>query len=184
MSGSISASTLAAIGLATSVAGTAVGAIGSMQQGNAAAAASNYNAQVAAENAVQAQDNAARAGAAGAQQAAEESQKTRATVGAIKAAQAANGVDVGTGSAVDVRSSAAELGQLSAINIRSNAAKTAYGYQVQSANDTAQSKLDNYDSSQQTTAGEIGAGSTILGGASNAASNYAKFLQQASPITT
>lgn len=53
-------------------------------------------------------------------------------MGAIKAAEAAGNVDVNSGSAVDVQSSAAALGELNAITIRGNAAKEAYGYETQS----------------------------------------------------
>lgn len=155
---------------------------GQVEAGNAAAAASNYNATVAAENAKVADQNATWAAQAGEAQAGEESQKTRATVGSIKAAQAANGIDVNTGSAVDVRSSAAELGQLSAINIRSNAARTAYGYQTASSSQTAQSQLDTYNAQQERLAGETGASTTILGGVSNAGLNYSKFLQTSSSL--
>ncbi len=59
--------------------------------------------------------------------------KTRGQVGAIEASQAASNITVGSGSAVDVRSSAAEMGELDALTIRSNAEKQAYGYQTQAA---------------------------------------------------
>lgn len=182
MSGSISATTLAYIGLGTSIAGTiggtAISAIGSEESGNAAAAASKYNSQVASENAQIATQNASMAGAAGEAQVGAEAQKTRSTVGAIKAAQAANGLDVNSGSAVDVRSSASELGELSAINIRSNAARTAYGYQTQSVSDTAQSKLDTFDASQQKLAGEVGAAGGTLSGVGNAGLNFSNYLSK------
>ena len=93
-------------------------------------------------NAVNNKNNAERAAAAGEQNAAQAELKGRAAVGAIRAAQAANNVDVNTGSAVDVRSSAAETGQLNALTIRNNAAREAWGYQNQAASNTAQASLD------------------------------------------
>lgn len=171
------AGALAGIGLGTSLFGGVTGALGSISAGNAAAAADNYNASIAEQDAKSATQNATWAAQAGEAQAGQESQKTRATVGSIKAAQAANGLDVNSGSAVDVRSSSSELGQLSAINIRSNAARTAYGYQVQSTSDEAQSKLDKFDASQSEIAGEVGAASSLLGGSGSAATNYASFLK-------
>lgn len=176
--------TLADIGLYSSLGSSLIGGIGALQSGNAQSAASKYNAQIAAENSTIAQQNATWAGEAGEQQAGEASQKTRATVGAIQAAQAANNVDVNSGSAVDVRSTAAQLGELSAINIRSNAARSAYGYQTASTSQTAQSELDTYNAGQESLAGETGAATSLLGGAGNAGLNYAKYLQQSSPLSS
>lgn len=176
MSGSVSATTLAYVAIASSVAAAGATAYSSSEQGNAASAAAKYNSQVASNNAQIANQNATWAAQAGEAQVGEQTQKTRATVGAITAAQAANGVDVNSGSDVDVRSSASELGELSAINIRSNAARTAYGFQTQSASQTAQSKLDTFEGEQSQLAGEVGAGSSILGGVGNSASIYTKYV--------
>lgn len=140
-------------------------ALGQIRQGQAAAASAKYNSQVQANNAQIAQNNAALAGEQGAANAGIEQQKTRAAVGGIKAAQAANGIDVNSGSAVDVRSSAAELGELNAITIRSNAAKTAYGYQTQQSSDMAQSQLDRQEAKFDVQAGYMNAGTTLLSGA-------------------
>ena len=140
-------------------------ALGQIQQGKAAAASAKYNAQVAENNAVVARQNAAFAGAEGNANAERQGMKTRAAVGAMKAAQAANGIDVNSGSAVDVRSSAAELGQLDAITIRSNAARRAYGFETEAVNDQAQAALDRAGGKAAQKASYIGAASTILGGA-------------------
>ena len=177
MSGSISATTLAYAGLAASAVGAGVGAVGAIEQGNATSAAEKYNAQIAANNAKIATQSANYAGAAGNAQAEQAGLQSRAKVGSIIANQAAGNIDVNTGSALSVRSSAAELGELNAITIRSNAARTAYGYQTQSANDTAQSALDTTSAANATTASDFSAGTTVLGGLGSAASNYAKFTQ-------
>lgn len=161
-----------------SLASGAVGAYGSIMQGQAAADAANYNAEVAKQNANIATQKAGIAGQTGEAQAAMQEQKTRATVGAIKAGQAASGLEVDTGSAVDVRSSAAELGQLDALTVRTNAAKEAYGYTTQATSDMAQSQLDKYEAATAGTAGAIGAGSSLLGGVGSAATNWAKFQMQ------
>lgn len=174
---------LALAGLVLSTIGTGAGVVGQMQSADAASKSASYQSEVAANNAEQAKKNASRAAAAGDQQANMEQLKTRAQIGAIKADQAASGVDVNSGSAVDVRSSAAELGQLNAISIRSNAARQAYGYQVQSSNDTAQAGLDKAESSNDLTAGYFGAGSTFLGGMGSAANNYANFTTKSRGMT-
>lgn len=164
--------TLALIAAASSVAGTGIAAVGAVSQGEAASQAAAYNAQVAANNAKLATQNASTIAQEGEQQTAQAQQQTKAKLGAILANQGASGVDVNTGSAVDVRSSAAELGELNAINIRANAVRQAYGQQVQAAGDTGQSQLDKSESSSDAAAGFIKGGSTLLSGASDA---YTKF---------
>lgn len=180
MSGGISASTVAIASLATAAVSAGVGAYGAISSANAASASASYNAQVAAENQQIATQNATLAGQAGEAQAAQQQQKTRAEVGAIKTSQAAGNIDVNSGSALDVQSSAASLGELNAITIRSNAAKEAYGYETQSTSFENQAQLDAAQSSSDMTAGEIGAGSTLLGGLGSAGSSYAKFLTSSS----
>jgi hypothetical protein len=176
--GAAAAGTLAEIGTAAAVAGSAISAVGAIQSANAQSASAKYNAQIATQNQQQANQNASLAAASGDQQAAIQQQKTRAEVGAIKAQQAASNVDVNTGSAVDVQSSAAQLGELNAITIRSNAARTAYGYETQATGFGNEATLQNQQSSYDQTAGEIGAAGTFLGGVGNASDNYARYLAQ------
>lgn len=173
------AAALPFLAIGASVVGGVTGAIGAEQSAAAQQQALNYQAQVAANNAKIAQNSAQMATAAGEQQAATSGLKTRANVGAIVASQAAGNVDVNSGSALDVRSSAAELGQLDALTIRSNAAKTAYGYETQAAGDTAQSTLDIASGQNASNAGGINAFSSLLGGASGAGSQYAQWSRLA-----
>lgn len=178
MSGGASATTIAAVvAAAASVAAGAVSAVGSMQQADAASKAASYNSQLAAENAQIANNNATQAAASGEAQAEQQALKTRAEVGNIKANQSASGIDINSGSSVDVRSSAQELGELNALTVRSNAAKQAYGYETQAASETGQSQLDKMQASSASAAGSINAGSSVLGGVGGAASNYANFLK-------
>lgn len=154
------------------VVGAVASAYGAVQQAHAASQADKFNEQIAKNNATIAQQNATFAGQEGEQNAATSEAKTRAEVGAIKANQAASGVDVNSGSDVDVRSSAAELGELNAITIRSNAARQAYGYQTQTASDNNQAQLDQSKSSSDETAGLTKAGSTLLTQGSSAYSTF------------
>lgn len=173
----ISAATASAIGTAASVGGAVIGGLGAISQAQSQAASAKYSSQVAAENATIANQNAQWAGQSGEQQAAMSEQKTRAEVGSIQANQAASGINVNTGSAVDVRSSAVENGELDAITIRSNAARQAYGYQTQSTSDVAQSTLDKSQAGYDSTAGDISGASTLIGGIGSASNNYTKYLQ-------
>lgn len=150
-------------------------AYGAYEQGQAGKVSEKYNAAVSQQNANVAKQNEAIAGQAGEEQAAMVQQRTRATVGAIRANQAASGIDVNSGSDVDVRSSASELGELDALTVRSNATREAYGYGVQAENFEAQGTLDQFEGENDLKAGEIGAGSTFLSGLGSAANNYARY---------
>lgn len=172
------ASWLGYAGLGLTALSGVTGAYGAIKQGEAQKSADDYNASVASQNSAQATRNAQISSEAGMEQTAMQEQKTRAQVGAIKANQAAAGVDVNSGSAVDVRSSAAELGQLDALTVRSNATKEAYGYQVQSSNFDSQATLDKAEGENAEEAGFIGAGNTFLGSVGSGASNFAKFQLQ------
>lgn len=166
--------TLAVAALALGAIGTGVQAYGAMSSAEAASANAAYQSQVAANNAKIAKQNANWTMQAGEQQSTTEGMKTRSEVGAIKSAQAANGIDVNSGSAVDVRSSSSELGELNALTLKSNASRQAYGYETQSSDYTAQSQLDASQSSQALDAGMFSAAGSLLGGASSFAGNYAK----------
>lgn len=152
-----------------------VQAIGAIQSGNAKSAADKYNAQVAANNATIARNNAEQAGAAGNAKVEQEQLKERAQIGALKANQGASGVDVNSGSSVDVQSSAAELGELNALSVRSDAARQAYGYQTEASGYDAQSNLDTSQASYDKSAGYMGAAGSIIGGASSAADNWGSY---------
>jgi hypothetical protein len=158
-----------------SVLGAGLSAVGSLSQAAAESGASKYNASIESQNANIAKNNAAIAGQAGEAQAFMQQERTRSLVGQIKANQAASGIDVNQGSAPEVRSSAASLGELDAMQIKSNATRQAYGYNVQSASDTASSGLSQYEASNANTAGAIGAASTFLGGTGNAGLNWMKY---------
>jgi hypothetical protein len=169
---------LAPIAIAASLGSAAVGAYGAYQTGQAEKQAALYNAAVSQQNATLAKENANIAQASGNQQASISEMKTRATSGAIKANEAASGIDVNSGSAPDVRASASEIGELDALTVRSNATREAYGYTTQAHSFETQSNLDKFEAANDSTAGLIGAGSTFLGGVGNAANMFAKYQMQ------
>ena len=165
--------------LAIGLAGAAVSAFGSVEAGNAAKASSDYQAQVARNNALIAGQNAAWTAESGESKVAAQGMKTAETVGKTKAAQGASNIDVNTGSAIGVQHAESKLGALDALTIRSNSAREAYGYEVAASSDTAEAGLLEQQGSQQQTAGDIGGLSSFLSGASSVGSNYAR-LQMAS----
>jgi hypothetical protein len=153
--------------------GTAIQAFGALQSGFATSAADAYKAQVAANNAAIARMKSKMDIQSGEVAAVNRGLQTRAKVGSEKAQQGAAGVDVNTGSAVDLRAGTTELGMLDSLTIRSNAAKKAWSDEVEATSDTAQSQLDTMAGQQAETAGEIGAAGSLLSGASTVGGNYA-----------
>ncbi len=153
------------------MAGSAVSAYGQVQQAKANEQANLFNANVAAQNAEIATQKQLWTGELGDQDAGISQMKTAAKVGATKANQGASGVEVGTGSNAQVIDSERQVGMLDALTIRSNAARAAYGYATEAHSFKAQEAMDRYAAKNQLPAAMIGATSTLLGGASQAA-NY------------
>lgn len=149
-----------------------VQAISSIAGGEAASSNANYMAQVAKNNAVIAQQNAAYAGQAGSEAATNESLKGAGTGARIKTSQAANGVDVNSGSAVNVQESQREASSLDTAQTMNNALLKVYGYQTVASNETAQAGLDTAEAGQDETAGFLKAGGSLLGGASGVSNPF------------
>ena len=145
------------------MAGAGISAYGQVEQGKATANAANYSSQVAANNATIANQNAAYATAAGETNAAATSLKGRAQSGKIKATQAASGIDVNTGSAVDVQEGNRETNKLDTETVLNNAELQAYGYRSAATGYTAQSQLDTATAEQAPIGADIGAAGGILG---------------------
>lgn len=190
----------AAASIAATVIGGAVSAVGAIQQGNAAAATARYQAesavaaaeaqryqmQVANNNAISAQQNAAYERARAANEAEIQDQKSRSTMGAQLAGLAASGFDVNTGSAVDIRDSTKKLSRLDNLSVRQAGELSAREFDQQSRNDKASAALygagaDNSmreasfrrsQGSDAKTAGYLGAFSSLLGTAASVGTKW------------
>lgn len=125
---------LAAVGTAASIGATAARA-------NAESQAASYQAQVARNNAIIANQQADAEILAGQRQAEIQSMQTAAKVAKIRAAFGARGVDVNSGSAVDVQASEREIGKIDSETALSNAQQKAYGYRSRASGYTAQAGL-------------------------------------------
>lgn len=149
--------------------GTGVQMYGQHKVAQAQKNAADFNAQVAEQNEALATQKAAWQTQEGEQNVGASEMKTAAQVGGIKTFQAASGVDVNSGSAVDVENSARTIGKLDALTIRSNAARAAYGYQVEETSDKNQAILDRYAGKNAVEAGKIAEVGTALKFAGTAA---------------
>jgi hypothetical protein len=174
-------SALAMVSAGAGLAGAGISGYGAYESGQAQSQSASYQSQVAKNNALIAEQNAAQEAQAGSAKEAAEGMKTRAAVGEIKAAQGASNIDVNSGSAASVRSSAAALGAQDLMTLRSNTAKAVYGYETQAVSDTAQSQLLQTESKQAAVGGDIGALGTFLSGASSVGSKWAPWLSGSTP---
>lgn len=92
--------------------------------------------------------------------------RTGQAVGTQRSVQAANGIDVNSGSAAQLQDDTAMLGELDALTIQNNAAREAYGYRVQA-------KQDLLNANQSVKNGNTGAMGSILGGIGGAFGSFA-----------
>jgi hypothetical protein len=165
---------LAVIGMA----GAAVSAFGTYEQGQAQSAAAAYQAQVAQNNANIARQNASMESQAGEIAVTNQGLKTRATVGKEKAYAGTSGVTTGAGSEEAVQGGTRMMGMLDALTTRSNAVKKAWASEVQATSDEAQSKLYDFQSETSAIGGDIGAAGSLLSGASTVGGNFIKWQNQ------
>lgn len=170
--------TLAIGGLVASAGSSIMGAMGASQKADADAAAYNYKAQVASNNAIIAQRNAEAATSAGASKAQTNDLKTKNMVATQLVTQASSGLDVGSGTAVNLRQSAADIGHLDTLTILNNAAKNSAGFKAQGMNFTAESGLDKAAAENAETAGKYSIATSLLGGASSFGDKWASYSQK------
>lgn len=131
------------------IAGMVLGAVGSIQQGNAAADAANFNAQVANQNSALALQR-------GEESAARVRRDNLRHQGAQKAAIGGSGLKL-TGTVLDVLSDSAIEGELMALDAKNAAVNEARGLRAQAG--LSRSKAESARS-----AGFLGAGSALLSG--------------------
>jgi hypothetical protein len=170
--GSLSNAQIGGIGMGATIGGSLLSAGGNIASGFNNAAMFNYQSALARLQAGVAGQNAEFAIQTGEQQAVKTGLAQAQRFGQIRVAQGASGTDVNSGSNKQVQDSQRMLDQMDLTQIRSNAARTAYGYKIEGAMDTAQAGLYDSAASNAITAGGIGAASSILGGASSVSSEW------------
>ena len=154
------------LGVASLVAGIA----GSAMTGYSQYESAQYNAAVARNNQIIANRNASIALQEGTVQEENQNLKTGAMIAGIESQQAASGVNPNVGSALNVRSSAAEVGELDALTIRHNALIQNWNFKNQANVYGAQAGLYN-------SMGEWAIANSILGGASSVSSKWLTYNQ-------
>lgn len=167
-----------------SIAGTVIGgitsAIGAIQQGSAQAASAKYQAQVARNNQIVAEQNARYAVAAGESRAQSRDFKNRAVIGAITAAQGASGLSLDSPASREIRESSEQLGRLDTATIMQDAMLTARSQETQASNFGAQAGLYDLTAANARTASYGSAFSSLLSGASSFSDKWLRY-QSPSP---
>lgn len=175
----LTTSTLADVGVGTSLASGALGAVGAVRTAQAQGDAAKYQAAVDLNNQKLSSYYADTAAAKGSVDLQQQQQKSKQQLDLIRASQAASGVDVASGSSEDVRNSQEILNNLDALTIMSNTAQQYYGYQVQGTNAANQAGLDEMRASQSGPEAALGATSSLVSGASGAANQYLNWMRVA-----
>lgn len=96
----------------------------------------------------------------------QELKSTKQTIGKQRAMLAASGVEVSSGSALDIQASTAEQGALNALTIRNNAWREAWGYKMDAVSSRGQSRFAEIS-------GKYKSRSTLITGGLNAVSDIA-----------
>jgi hypothetical protein len=164
--------TAATVAVVSAVAGTAMASSAQASKAQADSTQANYLSQVARNNQMVAQRNAALATQQGEVDAQKQQLKTSQLEGSQRAALASQGGDVDSGSDLDILGDTARAGYTDAATIRNNAALKAYNYDIQ-ANDAAGSASDDAFQGASTMAAlPYAEGSTLLGGLSSVAGKF------------
>lgn len=144
--------------------GTGLNVVGQIQQGKAQSAA--YSAQEAADeqNARIAERQAQQAAISGAKEEREMRQRGAAVAGQQRAAYSASGLDIASGSPLDILQDTNYQNTLDVINIRQNTANTVWGYQTQQTNYLNQAAAARSAAKNARRSSRIGALGSLAGG--------------------
>ena len=147
--------------------GTALQAGGQLLSGVAAFGAANYQAKVAAQNAAIARDNAVKATEQASQQAQQNDNEMSAFIGQQEATQSASGVSTQSRSSVLTRKASARIAKIDRDNIIQQGEATANNYLQQAADFKSQANASKSSGIFNLAGSVIGAGSTLVGGATS-----------------
>lgn len=168
----MSSAAFGTVGLGATLAGGLLSAFGNSKQGEAQESMYNYRAQVARINADIDRQNAAWSRDKGEMEATQYGMKAAQQRGAIRATQAASGLDVNSGSAREVQQSQEKIKTMDLATIRSNAAKVAYDYDTKAVMDENQAGLDVMAGNYAKQAGDIKALGSLIGTVSTVSSKW------------
>lgn len=170
--------TMAVTAMVGTAIGGAIGGLGAKESADAAAGAARYKAGVALINKQVSEQNASWAIQAGGAQAETKGLQARQQIGQEKVVQAASGFDVNSGTSEQVRSDMSSVAAYDQNVIRWDASKTAYGYEIKAATDSAEAQLDQFSAQQDETAGTISEIGSFINAGSSVASKWSQGAKQ------
>lgn len=144
-----------------------IAAASAIQQGKAAQAAADYNAEVDKNNAAIRQSQADDALKRGDIEEQRHRVRISQKVGEQRSALAGSGVELDSGSALDVIGDTSYVGAQEISDIQQNARREAFGYQVGATDALASSRLNKASGKNAASASILTAGSAVAKGASN-----------------
>jgi hypothetical protein len=151
-------------------AGMAMSAVSAMQGSQANKDAANTQAGVSRNNAQIAEWQAQDAILRGSRSASVSRMRSNQLKGTQRAAMAANGVDLGQGSALQILSDTDYFGEIDALTIKDNAAKEAWALRNQAGGFTAEANLMQSRADKEKP--WLAAGTSLLGSAGKVASSW------------
>ena len=166
---------IALAGLALSALGTIQSFQGQRQQARAAEESAKFNAQVAQNNSIIAQQQAVQAHDVGRVKAAKEGLKARQLIGLQRASSAGQGTRVGVGSAADIEATTRGQAGVDVATIRSNAARESLGFIRQAQGFEQQAGITLAEGSNRASALNSQATSSLLSGASSVATKWGAY---------
>ena len=167
------------ISIGSTVLGTVMQMSAQSQAASAQAAQANYQAQIAENNRITSERLAADAEQRGEIDVRRHQQQVEQLKGRQVAALAASGVDVASGSPLDVLADTAGLAALDAQTIRHNAAREAWQYRVQGNNQQNQAEMLRFQADNTSS----GAAGTLLTGIGGVADKWWRYRTQTAPPT-
>ena len=170
---STAATVAAYAGLAATLAGTAMSVYGNIQSGKQASAAAAYNAKLAQRNASIAEMQAQDAERRGSVEEDRFRRQQSLLMGEQVSMLAASGVEVDSGSPLQILADTAEATEIDARTIRYNAAMEAWNYRNQADSYTAQSQLATAEGKNAKSNAYLSAGSSLISGLGTAGLQYA-----------
>ena len=165
----------AAAAIAGTVISSAVGAYGAESAAAAQSAQAKYQSDVSKQNAQTAYSNSMIAEQQGQAKALLQEQQGDIARGKMRAAIAANGIDLNNGSALDIQSDQARNTALNVANDQYNTSLSARAFQTQGANFTTQAAMQTAAAQNDATAGLISAGGTAISGATSVAQKWNQY---------
>jgi len=169
------AATASAASLGATTIGTALGVGGSLFSGISAMNMANYQSEVAQNNQRMALQMQERARAEGDTSAYEQDLKNRAVAGQARAQMGASGIDMNSGTMLDVQASQAQLGRLDSLRAKGAKDFEAWRYGVQANQFANQASLAETQGTNSLLSSFINAGSSLVSGASNYATRWTEY---------